>query len=359
MGFMSSLYGAAATWRRQWYGRDPARRRQLRQPVISIGNLRAGGSGKTPIAAAVARLLLRSGERPSILSRGYGRPRPRDGVTIVSDGVEVRADFESAGDEPLMLARMLPGVPVLVGASRYLSGRLAEEKLGATVHLLDDGFQHVELARDVDLLVTSEEDLTDQPLPAGRLREPLLAAANADAALVHAGYDAEAERIGRLLGLSTVFRVERTLGVPRLIGNGDTVVVPTDEPVFGVAGIARPERFFTDLASEGWRIVGTMTFRDHHRYTDRDIARVSAAVRSAGAPLVMTTEKDAVRLTGRDLRGLPVAAVPLTARIEPAAGFAAWLCSRVAAARTSDRTPGSLPAALRDEHRSRRTEQQY
>src|SRR5580658_214506 len=111
-----------------------------------------------------------------------------------------------------MLARALPGVPVLVGASRYLSGRLAEERLGASVHLLDDGFQHLELGRDVDLLVIDERDLHDRLLPAGRLREPLTAAAQADAALVHTVDDSAAERIGRALGLSTCFRVVRKLG---------------------------------------------------------------------------------------------------------------------------------------------------
>jgi len=342
--WLSSLYGAAATRRRRWYFGDPSRRRQLRQPVISIGNLSVGGSGKTPITAAVARLLIQRGERPSILSQGYRRPRPQDGVTIVSDGVEVRADFDTAGDEPLMLARMLPGASVLVGSSRYLCGRLAEEKLAATVHLLDDGFQHVELVRDVDLLVASEVDLHDSPLPTGRLREPLLAAAHADAALVEAGYDAEADRIGRALGVASVFRVERMLGVPRLIATGDTIVVPTDEPVFGLAGIARPERFFTGLASAGWRVVGTMAFRDHHAFTDRDIARVSAAARSTGASIVMTTEKDAVRLTRRQAGSLPIATVPLTASILPVARFAEWLGGLLAAARSERRSPGPLQA---------------
>ena len=133
----------------------PSRRRRLSQPVVSVGNLRVGGSGKTPIVAHIARLLLERGERPAILTRGYARRCRPDGVTVVSDGTTILAGIESAGDEPLMLARALPGVPVLVGANRYLSGRLAEERFGATVHLLDDGFQHLELARDVDLLLVS------------------------------------------------------------------------------------------------------------------------------------------------------------------------------------------------------------
>ena len=257
-----------------------------------------------------------------------------------------------------MLARALPGVPVLVGADRYLSGRLAEESLGARVHLLDDGFQHVQLWRDVDLLAASEDDLHDTPLPGGRLREALPAAADADAALVDAGYGAEAERIGRALRLLTVFRVVRTLGPPRVIETGDTVVVPADEPVFAVAGIARPERFFTDLASAGWRVAGTMRFRDHHMFSNRDVARVATAARAAGATLIMTTEKDAVRLAGRNLGTLPAAAVPLIATIEPTAAFADWLLDRLRTARrtrTSAHGTRTQHPAPGTEHRSNET----
>jgi tetraacyldisaccharide 4'-kinase len=296
---------------------------------VSVGNLSVGGSGKTPIVAHLARLLLEHGERPSILSRGYGRHRPQDGVTVVSDGAAVLAGIGSAGDEPLMLARGLPGVPVLVGASRYLSGRLAEERLGASVHLLDDGFQHLELRRDVDLLVIDERDLDDQLVPVGRLREPLTAAAKADAVLVNSVDDSAAERIGRTLGLSTCFRVERRLGLPHRV---DGVSVPTTGRVLAAAGIARPERFFADLAAAGWNVVGTIRFPDHHRFTNRDLKRLTAAARAADA-IVMTTDKDAVRLAAADLGTLTVAAVPLTASIEPALVFAAWLLGRLQAAR--------------------------
>jgi tetraacyldisaccharide 4'-kinase len=332
LNILSSIYGAAAASRRHWYRHDPAQRRRLRRPVISIGSLGVGGAGKTPLVAAIARLLVGWGEQPAILSRGYGRRTPQDGVTVVSDGAAILAGVEAAGDEPLMLARALPGVPVLVGADRYLSGRLAEETLGARVHLLDDGFQHVQLWRDVDLLAASEDDLHDTPLPGGRLRETLAAAADADAALVAAG-PAEAERIGRALRLPTVFRVVRTLGPARPIAAGDSAAVAADQPVFAVAGIARPERFFADLTSSGWRVAGTMRFRDHHRFSNRDVTRVAAAARAAGATLIMTTEKDAVRLTGTSFGALPAAAVPLTATIEPTAAFADWLIDRLQAAR--------------------------
>jgi len=305
--FLSSLYGAAAMWRRQWYSRDPSRRHTLQQPVVSVGNLRVGGSGKTPIVAAIARLLVARGERPSILSRGYGRRVVLDGVTVVSNGQSILAGVDSAGDEPTLLARALPSVAVLVGANRYLSGRLAEQQLGVTVHLLDDGFQHFELARDVDLLATSEEDLSETLLPAGQLREPLALAALADAALVTAGYGEAAARVGRALKVPTAFLVSRGIGVPYMIATHETVVVPADEPVFAVAGIARPERFFGDIESAGWRLVGTRTFADHHPFTDRDVMKVAVAARAAGATIVMTTEKDAVRFRPDRLEDVPLA----------------------------------------------------
>jgi tetraacyldisaccharide 4'-kinase len=324
------MYGAAAAWRRNWYARDPRRRRYLQQPVISVGNLRVGGSGKTPMVEYIARLLIEEGERPAILTRGYARQQPEEGVTIVSDGAAVRASLAVAGDEPLMLARALPGALILVGANRYLSGRLAERKLQATVHILDDGFQHFELARDVDLLLASDDDLTDRPLPAGRLREKLTAASAADAVLVTATYDSAAERIGRALSVPTVFRVTRTIGAPRMVaGAHDSVVVPPESRVFVVTGIARPDRFESDVSSAGWQIAGMMTFRDHHPYDARDIKRIVAAAQAARSAIILTTEKDAVRLGACDLGDLPFASVPLVFGVEHRDRFREWLLERI------------------------------
>src|SRR5262249_1786355 len=254
----------------------------------------------------------------------------RDGVTIVSDGARIVGDLDTAGDEPLMLARSLPGVPVLVGADRYLSGTLAECRLGATVHLLDDGFQHLELGRDVELLLVSEEDTADRPMPAGRLRERVEAAKAADAALVNAGYDSAAERIGRAIGVSPVFRVARAIGVPRgITGARDSVVVPPASRVFVATGIARPDRFVADVEAAGWEISGVMEFRDHHRFDARDVARIGAEARAKGSAVVLTTEKDAVRLGACNLGGLPIPSVPLVVGVEPADRFREWLLARV------------------------------
>jgi tetraacyldisaccharide 4'-kinase len=327
---LSAIYGAAAAWRRAWYTREPSRRRWLDRPVISVGNLRVGGTGKTPIVEYIARLLVDAGERPAVLTRGYARRRAADGVTVVSDGAQVMADVGAAGDEPLMLARALSGVSVLVGANRYLSGKVAERRLGATVHLLDDGFQHFELGRDVDLLLVSEEDLTDRPLPAGRLRERIEAAKAADAALVTAGYDSAAERVGRAVGVSPVFRVARTIGVPRTVAAPrDSVVVPPASRVFIVTAIARPDRFVTDIAAAGWEISGVMEFRDHHRFGRRDVRRIASEARARRSAIVLTTEKDAVRLAACDLTGLPIASVPLIIEVEPREAFRRWLLDRI------------------------------
>jgi len=328
---LGSLYGAAASWRRRWYARHPDRQRRLARPVISVGNLGVGGSGKTPLVEHIARLLVSVGERPSILTRGYGRRRSTPGATVVSDGSRLLACVDESGDEPLMLARALQneGVVVVVGADRYVSGLLAENRLGATVHILDDGFQHFSLARTVDLLATSEHDLVDRPLPAGRLRETLTSAQAADAALVDAGYLPAAERVGRALGITTVFRVTRTLEPPRMVRTGETVVVPAGSRVFALAGIARPERFFSDLTASGWQIVGSLAFRDHHPFTRADVSRIEREARKSAASIVLTTAKDATRLASVDLRDLPVALVPLTATIEPSADFLAWLRGRL------------------------------
>ena len=285
--------------------------------MISIGNLTVGGSGKTPLAAEVARVLLAMGERPSILSRGYARKIPADGVVIVSDGSRVLEGVERSGDEPQMLAHAVPLAAVLVSSSRYAAGRMAESRLGCTVHVLDDGFQHFDLMRDIDLLVAPGASDT-RTLPFGRLREPLDAAAAADALLVEIGLRSADLQVG------PAFAFSRRLGGPA-----------PDRPAFAFAGIAKPERFFGDLERAGWTLTGRRSFRDHHHYSVPEIEEIARAAMSSGAAVILTTEKDFVRLgsdprTGTGVRP-QITAVPLEVTID--AAFAPWLAERLRAVR--------------------------
>ncbi len=342
MNLVSAAYATVARTRRRHYERWPERQRRLRRPVVSVGNLSVGGSGKTPAVAHIARLLVEAGERPAILTRGYRRRQPTDGVLVVSDGRNILADLPRAGDEPLMLARALPGVAVLVGADRYLSGLLAEHRLGCSVHLLDDGFQHVRLHRDVDIVLVAPEDLRDQVLPMGRLREELGALSRADAiVMTGAGLPADLSGEARsakaggaeLPASAAIFQARTSIGMLR----------PPD--ALALAGIARPQRFFDLLAASGWQVVRTMTFPDHHWYSRPDLDRIADAARASGARVVVTTEKDLVRLLPFRPFPVPVVAAPLEFAIEPAAQFRAWLAGRLTAARTAaSRASGSLPA---------------
>jgi tetraacyldisaccharide 4'-kinase len=336
---LGGVYGRATALRRTWYARHPERVRALDRPVVSIGNLAVGGSGKTPVVAALARLLADAGERPAVLSRGYGRRDAPDGVVVVSDGARVLAPPERSGDEPTMLAHTLPGVPVLVARERHLAGRLAERHFACTCHLLDDGFQHLQLARDVDLLVVSPADLEERLLPFGRLREPLEAARAADALLVP-GSESDVERVSRRMGVDTAFRVTIRCQPLQFItddpqGVGAACAAgPTERAVVAVAGIARPERFFAALGTLGWNLGRTLVFRDHHWFTPLDISRIEQAAFSAGAQLIVTTEKDAARLSPSLVLAPPAWAVlPIEASVEPADRFAAWLAGRFVQAR--------------------------
>jgi tetraacyldisaccharide 4'-kinase len=320
---LSTLYAAAARRRRERYAARPDLRRRLRRPVVSIGNLAVGGRGKTPLSASVARMLRDAGERPAILSRGYGRARPEDGVVVVRDPDGIRADLARSGDEPLMLARQLPGVTVLACPDRYLAGCLAEHHFGSTVHILDDGFQHLQLERDIDLVIVGREDvMRPVTLPLGRLREPIDTLVAADAVLT-ADDDV---RVHTGDGELPVFRLRRRASLDPALGI-------RDRPVLAVAGIASPERFFGELRASGWNLVGAIAFRDHHSYTSRDLARMMAAAGRRGAAGVVTTEKDLVRLLPFRPFPVPIVCVPMVVEPDPIDDFRQWIVRELAAIR--------------------------
>jgi tetraacyldisaccharide 4'-kinase len=317
---ISHLYAAVARRRRERYSRRPDLRRRLRRPVISVGNLAVGGRGKTPLVAAVVRELLNVGERPAILSRGYGRARPQDGVVVVRDPGGMRSDLSRAGDEPLMLARALPGASVLVSPDRYLAGRLAEHAFGTTVHVLDDGFQHLQLDRDIDLVLVGRDDVAHPvTLPSGRLREPLDTLIAADAVLA-ADNEVEVTTTGVE---APFFRTRRQIHKPPIDGL----------PVFAVAGIARPDAFFQDLRALGCEVAGTQAFRDHHSFSRNDVARIIEAAKRSGARAIVTTEKDYVRLLPWRPFPMRVESAALTMEPDPLSEFRSWLAGSLRAAR--------------------------
>jgi tetraacyldisaccharide 4'-kinase len=337
---ISSLYAALARRRREYYAARPDLRRRLRHPVISVGNIAAGGRGKTPFAAAVARILLELGERPAILSRGYARTQPADGVVVVRDADAIRADLGRSGDEPLMLARQLPGTVVIASTDRYIGGRLAEHHLGVTVHVLDDGFQHFQLDRDVDIVLVSAADVLEgQTLPTGRLREPPDVLIAADAIVV------VDDAVDLAIGPAVTFRATRRMGHPVFEGG---VPAGDSKKVLALAGIAEPREFLERIAGQRggrvkpaaatavapeWEVVAQKVFPDHHAYSAAGLRAIFAEARAAGAVAVLTTEKDYVRLLPFRPFTMPVGWLPLTMEPEPAAEFRQWLISSMADAR--------------------------
>jgi tetraacyldisaccharide 4'-kinase len=328
---LDSIYGQVMRVRRRRYERQPQRRRRLSKPVISVGNLSMGGTGKSPVVAAIAQWLLDHGQRPSILSRGYARADNADGVVVVSDGRSIGAGIDRSGDEPLMLARRVPGSIVCVSPDRYLSGTLAEQQLGATVHILDDGFQHLELERDLDILVTTVGEIPNgKVIPVGRLREPADAAARAHVLVVSDATAGAAASEAWALGISQSCGARRSLGSPVSVRlKPDTAGIPglsplqsgfsqtAAETILAVAGIANPERFVQSLKDAGWNVVDVMTFKDHHRYSAADVSAIRARLSNRAASAVVTTDKDAVRFESLGELPFPLYRVPLVVAFDP------------------------------------------
>jgi tetraacyldisaccharide 4'-kinase len=308
-----ALYGGAAALRARLYGRGFLAQARLAGPVISVGNLSVGGSGKTPVVIRIAQLLMGAGLPVSILSRGYGGTFAGH-VLLVADGSSVLADASQAGDEPVMMARSLPGAVVAVGPRRDAVGRAVEARFGPRVHVLDDGFQHLRLARDLDVVCLRPEDLDDHPLPAGRLRERPEALSRAGVVLV---VDEGGRRLSLPFGTAALFRFSRRS--EGFVDRGGRLASAPSRP-FLVSGIARPERFESDVRALVSGVSGAVRFRDHHAFTGREMTAVFERARAAGADAVVTTAKDVVRLP--DVASpLPVLVLRIAAQIEDEEAF--------------------------------------
>jgi tetraacyldisaccharide 4'-kinase len=304
------VYGAAVRSRLALYRRGLLAVHGIGAPVISVGNLTTGGTGKTPLVEWVARQVAAAGRRACVLTRGYGRATGQKRV-IVSDGVGLLADAREGGDEPRLLAeRLLGRAAVVCDADRVAAARWAREVLEAEAFILDDGFQHLRLARDLDIVTV---DATapwggGHLLPRGRLREPLEALGRADCVVITradlapnlAALRAEAERLGE--GRARVFtsRVKTValleLGAARHLAPSEIRDIP--QPTAAFCGLGNPRAFFEHLRRDGHDLRLELKFPDHHPYTREEYGRVAREVARRGARALLTTAKDAVKLRG-------------------------------------------------------------
>jgi tetraacyldisaccharide 4'-kinase len=305
---LAALYGGVVRARNDMYNRGTLNVRRLRGPVVSIGNLSVGGSGKTPFLIALGELLKKRGVAFDVLSRGYRRATK--GVALVDPAGSPR-DF---GDEPLLIARKLH-VSVIVGEERYAAGQFAEQKFGPQMHLLDDGFQHRQLARDFDIVMVTPSDVDDSLLPTGRLREPLSSLGRAHAVV------ASNEMAVRGLPISNqlVWHVSRGIAAPQVAG-----------PCLAFCGIARSENFFAQLRAAGLAVAATKSFPDHHGYTDRDVRELRALRGDCAATAFLTTEKDEINLGSHVPALAPLYVVPVQMRLEDADAAINALLARIA-----------------------------
>jgi tetraacyldisaccharide 4'-kinase len=301
------LYGAVVRWRNRAFDRHPERAARVGVPVLSVGNLSTGGTGKTPVALHLAEALGRAGWRPGIVSRGYGGRRPVDPMTVAPD-----SDPAQTGDEPLMMARRLGPLRVVVGRRRHAAALRA---LALTPQpdllIMDDGFQHRGLHRDVNLLLLDGVRRwgNGRMLPLGDLREPMAGAARASALVVTRGSRAPRAEVlawwERHGSGGPVFWVDFTIGALRSLDGQTRLELPGEAPgpLFAFCALGHPEAFFADLLLAGVRWNGTQAFRDHQALTAPDLARLEAQALAVEAVGLVCTEKDAVKLAPGCLPG--------------------------------------------------------
>jgi tetraacyldisaccharide 4'-kinase len=290
---LGSIFGLGVRSRNALYDRGVLRPQRLQGPVVSIGNLTVGGSGKTPFVMLLGELLKARGVKFDVLSRGYGRKTR--GVLQVDPSGSAR-DF---GDEPVLIARRLD-VPVIVGEDRHQAGLFAERTFGPQLHLLDDGFQHRSLARDFDIVLVTPEDARDRLLPRGRMREPLSALQRADAVVLVSGASVDSLPVDG-----------------KLVWQARRGILPKDVPSRPVAfcGIARPQSFFRQLHTAGIQPCAEALYRDHHAYTERDLRELLELCRLGEGGGYVTTEKDAVNLGPLRSALQPLAVVPVQMKL--------------------------------------------
>lgn len=327
----SGLYAGAVATRLALYKAGVLRTHDLGVPVISVGNITAGGTGKTPLVDRIARHLASQGRHVCILTRGYGRTNPSHRV-VVSDGRTILADPEQTGDEPLMLAEKLVSTAVVISDhDRVSAARWAIENLQSNVFVLDDGFQQLRVARDLNIVTIDATNpwSNRRLLPAGLLREPRSGLARADCFVITRvdegqSIDALRREIVHFSKDRPVFLSQTKISAlrPRTSIDEDSAnsTPPVNEPVAAFCAIGNPESFFSLLRRDGRTLSYTRAFRDHHHYVQSDIDSVASEARANGARALLTTAKDEVKLRALDF-DLPCYVVDIEVRIDDDKAF--------------------------------------
>lgn len=292
----SLLYAAVQSVRGWLYRRGIVPTRSLTRPVVSIGNLTVGGTGKTPVTAWIARHLQGIGCRVAIVSRGYGGSLEGK-VALVSDGVTLFLSAAECGDEPYLLARSLPGVAVVIGSDRHAAGCLALTRCQPDIFLLDDGFQHLRLKRDLNIVLLDAANPYGNgwTLPAGLLREPVAALGRGDLIIRTRCHNVEQPLADSSLP-SCRARHQLSDVLPLAGGEPSPLASLHAKRCLAFAGIAEPESFFAGLRQAGVELVATSVFPDHIRYSEAHLLQIAGSMKQSGAELALTTEKDGVKL---------------------------------------------------------------
>ncbi len=293
------LYSLALQLRAGLYRSGIMKTNRLPRPVVSIGNITVGGTGKTPTAAYIARFLIAQGYRVAVLSRGYGGSLEGQ-TSVVSDGATIMLSAVECGDEPYLLASTVPGLMVVIGTDRSAAGQLAMQQLSPDIFLLDDGFQHLRLHRDLNILLLdfSRPFGNGLTLPAGILREPVTTKERADLVIFTRAPGGALPPIDT--GNIPACTASHTIVDLLPLGNNSPVSCSScsDQKVLAFAGIADPDSFFAGLRAEGLNLVRCISFPDHVVYSKEPYEEIAGAMRDSGATIVVTTEKDGVKLKG-------------------------------------------------------------
>ncbi len=336
------FYGAAMAMRAKLYGKGIMSRHSLGVPVVSVGNLTMGGTGKTPMVIYLARLL--ASRKVAIVSRGY-RGKARGKVNVVSDGNAVLLDAAQAGDEPYLMASLLPGVPVITGKKRALAGFYGVEKLGAEVVLLDDGFQHLAVERDLDIVLFKVDSFlgNNRIFPGGDMREPLSALERGHCFVLTCVDDNNRDRAqalkqalqGRFPGKPIFFSEYKPTCLVDGQGKEYDHSTLAGQKVGAFCGLAQPSYFRKSLEQAGFVVENFAAFPDHHRYSVRQIAALASACQEGGEmKSLVTTEKDLVKLKGIAC-DLPLYALRMDVVMEK--GFDDFVVEQLAVAETPHR----------------------